>query len=228
MNEINYYISHVSDKQHLNSEDAQRILQIITNGGATPVQISALFTAFEIKGLTVHEVLGFISYLYSKSINISGDLCYIYMDQTDIHIIVSAFLLATMGYKVVVRYNIFHKHELLNLLRLEVTQTDLDETSCLAICGIMFAPHKPKILRELTPLNLQLPGNGVFKLLYALATPVRSSLQILNIPLQYLEVVASSFHLLPITDCFLYCHSKENFLFAAEVVDQLRQIERNR
>jgi len=76
INEIQKFISLISEKNHLSEVDSSRVFQIIMSGGATPAQISAILMGLKINQETVDEITGAVKALRLKAVkfNIDDDM----------------------------------------------------------------------------------------------------------------------------------------------------------
>ncbi|MCL6471785.1 MAG: anthranilate phosphoribosyltransferase [Firmicutes bacterium] len=193
---ITQAIQTVIENKHLTMEEAERVMDVIMSGDATPAQIASLITALRMKGETVDEISGFAKTMREKASRISPevvdivDTCGTGGDQLHTFNIstTSAFVVAGAGVPVAKHGNrsVSSKSGSADVLEALGVRIDLppeDVKSCIEEIGIgfMFAPNFHSAMKHAIGPRREIGVRTVFNILGPLTNPANATAQLLGV-----------------------------------------------
>ena len=185
----------LADKKNLPREVAERVFQIIMNGGATPAQIAAILMGLRIKGETVEEITSGARVLRAKAPKIHApagaiDTCGTGGDNRNTYNIstATAIVLATCGLPVVKHGNrsVSSKSGSADVLQMLGVKIDAEIPvleKCLRDVNIAFlmAPKFHPAMRHVAPVRQELGLRTIFNILGPLSNPAAPDFQLLGV-----------------------------------------------
>lgn len=195
INEIQRFLSWVTEGRHLSRIDAGRAFQIMMIGGATPAQIAALLTALKTKGESVGEITGAAEAMRVRMDTLPVteevmDVCGTGGDGTGMLNVSTAVALvvAACGIKIAKHGNKSvssrsGSSDVLTALGINLLADKTLAERSLRETGFCYlhAPLYHKALRHIAPIRQELGMRTLFNLLGPLANPARPSLQLMGV-----------------------------------------------
>ena len=195
MNEIKKYIENLIRGKDLDEDEALRAFQIVMNGGATPVQISALLVALRVKGETIDEITSAAKILRSKAGKFNApagalDTCGTGGDNSGSYNVSTAvaFVIAACGIPVAKHGNraISSKSGSADVLKslgvnIEAENEVMEKAIKEAGIGFMMAPKFHSAMRHVAPIRQELGVRTIFNLLGPLSNPASTKYQLLGV-----------------------------------------------
>jgi anthranilate phosphoribosyltransferase len=195
MNEIQRYISLVTEGQNLSQDDAARAFQIIMSGGATPAQMAAFLTALKLKGETIEEITGAAMCLRAKMETVTApegaiDVCGTGGDgKRTLNVSTAvALVVAACGVPVVKHGNksvssLSGSADVLTALGVNVQTAKERAEEALQDANICFmmAPLFHKAMRHVAPVRQELATRTIFNLLGPLVNPAKPRRQLMGV-----------------------------------------------
>ncbi len=192
---INLALNLLADRKNLPREIAERVFQIIMNGGATPAQIAAILIGLRIKGETIEEIIAGATILRAKATAIKTpslciDTCGTGGDGRNSYNISTAtsIVLAACGLPVVKHGNrsVSSKSgsaDVLEALGVKINAEIPVLEKCLAELGITFlmAPKFHPAMRHVAPIRQELAIRTIFNILGPLANPAKPDFQLIGV-----------------------------------------------
>ncbi|MCH7553216.1 MAG: anthranilate phosphoribosyltransferase [Chloroflexi bacterium] len=192
---IKQTIETLIEGQDLSQETAQRAMEFIMTGEATPAQLAAFLTALRMKGETVDEITGFARAMRKAAIpvNVDGpviDTCGTGGDGSGSYNIstASAIVAAAAGIRVAKHGNRSASSkcgsaDVLEALGVRIAVTPEQAQQCLEKVGIafLFAQAFHPAMRHVAPVRSELGIRTVFNILGPLANPARATRQVLGV-----------------------------------------------
>ncbi|HZD59932.1 MAG TPA: anthranilate phosphoribosyltransferase [Anaerolineae bacterium] len=200
-------IKTVTDNKHLTREEAERVMNAVMSGEATPAQIAALITALRMKGETVDEISGFATVMMDKANRIrpkvvdlvdtcgtGGDQLHTFNISTTV-----AFVVAGAGLPVAKHGNrsVSSKSgsaDVLEALGVRIDLTPEQVERCIEEVGIgfMFAPNFHGAMKHAIGPRREIGIRTVFNILGPLTNPAGATAQVLGVyDPQLTEVMAT-------------------------------------
>ena len=199
MNEIKKHIETIVSGKHLKPEEAERVFQIIMNGGATPAQIAAVLVGLKINGETEAEITAGVKVIRSKATKFSVgentknkmiDVCGTGGDASGTYNISTAvaFVVAACGVPVANHGNraVSSRSGSADVLEAlgvkveiekEIMEQALEE---IGICFLM-APVYHSAMRHVAPTRKELGIRTIFNLFGPLSNPAGATRQIIGV-----------------------------------------------
>jgi anthranilate phosphoribosyltransferase len=188
-------LSLLADKKNLPQDLAERIFQIIMNGGATPAQIAAILMGLRIKGETVEEITAGAAVLRAKATKIKApegtiDTCGTGGDSRGTYNIstATAIVIAAAGIPVAKHGNrsVSSKSgsaDVLEALGIKINADIPVLEKCLNELGITFlmAPKFHAAMRHVSPVRQELGLRTIFNILGPLSNPANPDFQLLGV-----------------------------------------------
>jgi len=185
----------LADGKNLPRELAERVFQIIMNGGATPAQMAALLMGLRAKGETVEEITAAATALRAKMTKIHSapgtiDTCGTGGDSRGTYNIstAAAIVLAASGVPVAKHGNrsVSSKSgsaDVLEQLGVKIDANIPVLEHCLNELGITFlmAPKFHTAMRHVSPIRQELGIRTIFNILGPLANPANPDFQLLGV-----------------------------------------------
>ena len=185
----------LAERKNLPQELAERVFQIMMNGGATPAQIAAILMGLRIKGETVEEIVAGATVLCAKAAKITApvgaiDTCGTGGDGRHTYNIstATAIVLAACGVPVAKHGNrsVSSKSgsaDVLQALGIKIDAEIPVLEKCLADVGIAFlmAPKFHSAMRHVAPIRAELGLRTIFNILGPLSNPARPDFQLLGV-----------------------------------------------
>ncbi|MDX2074080.1 MAG: anthranilate phosphoribosyltransferase [Alphaproteobacteria bacterium] len=185
----------LAERKNLPREIAERVFQIIMNGGATPAQIAAILMGLRIKGETADEIAAGATVLRVKAGKISApagtiDTCGTGGDNRGTYNIstATAIVLAACGVPVAKHGNrsVSSKSgsaDVLEALGIKIDAEIPVLERCLNEVGIAFlmAPKFHPAMRHVAPIRQELGLRTIFNILGPLANPAQPDFQLLGV-----------------------------------------------
>ena len=185
----------LAERKNLAAELAERVFQIIMNGGATPAQIAAILMGLRIKGETVEEITAGAKVLRAKAANIKApagaiDTCGTGGDGRHSYNIstTAAIVLAACGVPVAKHGNrsVSSKSgsaDVLEALGIKINADIPVLEKCLKEVGIAFlmAPKFHTAMRHVAPVRQELGLRTIFNILGPLSNPAQPDFQLLGV-----------------------------------------------
>src|SRR6218665_2598015 len=190
-----YYIEKIINRSALSQEEAKSCMLLIGNGEMNDAQIVALMTGLQFRGLELNELKGFCSALLELAIPVTLDfeeaidVCGTGGDEKNTFNIstTTAFILASMGYKVIKHGNygvssLCGSSNVLEYLGIDFTsdssilQRQLDKTNLCFLHAPLFHPA----LKVVAPLRKQLGTSTFFNGLGPLVNPAKPTHQLVG------------------------------------------------
>ena len=192
---IKQTIETLIEGQDLSQETAQRAMEFIMTGEATPAQIAAFLTALRMKGETVDEITGFAKAMREAAVpvNVDGpviDTCGTGGDGSGSYNIstASAIVAAAAGVRVAKHGNRSASSkcgsaDVLEALGVRIAVTPEQAQRCLDKVGIafLFAQAFHPAMRHVAPVRSELGIRTVFNILGPLANPAKATRQVLGV-----------------------------------------------
>lgn len=194
--EMKEILRRILDNEELTREETRRILVGITHGEYAQVQIAALLTALQMRGITVDELLGFRDGILETGLSAELD-CERYIDivgtggdrKNTFNISTCAcFVVAGAGYKVAKHgnyaatstsgaSNIIEAHGVINTSDISRLNRSINE------CGIAYlhAPLFARAMKFVGPVRRALQFPTCFNLLGPIVNPSRPACQLLGV-----------------------------------------------
>lgn len=194
--EMKEILRRILDNEELTREETRRILVGITHGEYAQVQIAALLTALQMRGITVDELLGFRDGILETGLSAELD-CERYIDivgtggdrKNTFNISTCAcFVVAGAGYKVAKHgnyaatstsgaSNIIEAHGVINTSDISRLNRSINE------CGIAYlhAPLFARAMKFVGPVRRALQFPTCFNLLGPIVNPSRPTCQLLGV-----------------------------------------------
>lgn len=191
------YINKVVDGEDLTQLEAERVMDTITSGEATPVQIASFLTALRMKGETVLEITGFAKVMREKSVRIykpkdkkvvdivgtGGDKSGTFNIST-----VSAFVVAGAGLTVAKHGNrsVTSKSGSADVLeslgvKIDVEPKKMQEALDRAGISFLFAPRLHTSMKYAVPVRRDMGIRTVFNILGPLTNPAFADYQVIGV-----------------------------------------------
>lgn len=193
--EFQKLLAQVAEGKILSHEQAQRALQIMLSGGATPAHIAAFLIGLKIRGETVGELLGAAEVMRAKSPVFSApegaiDTCGTGGD--GLHTVnistAVALVVAACGVPVVKHGNRAVSSrsgsaDVLTALGVNIMVEPDVLQECLTACNLcfLFAPKFHAAMRHVAPVRQELGFRTLFNLVGPLSNPARPSYQLLGV-----------------------------------------------
>lgn len=188
-------LSLLAEGKNLPRELAERVFQIIMNGGATPAQMAAFLIGLRIKGETVEEIAAGATVLRAKATKINCptgtiDTCGTGGDGRNTFNIstATAIVLATCGVPVAKHGNrsVSSKSgsaDVLEALGIKLNAEIPVLEKCLSEVGITFlmAPKFHAAMRHVAPIRTELGLRTIFNILGPLSNPAAPDFQLLGV-----------------------------------------------
>ena len=185
----------LADKKNLPRELAERMFQIIMNGGATPAQIAAILMGLRIKGETVEEITAGASVLRAKAPTMAApegaiDTCGTGGDSRGTYNIstAAAIVLAACGVPVVKHGNrsVSSKSgsaDVLEMLgiKLDASLPVLEKSLKELNIAFLMAPKFHTAMRHVGPIRQELGLRTIFNILGPLSNPAQPDYQLLGV-----------------------------------------------
>ncbi len=185
----------LAERKNLPRELAERVLQIMMNGGATPAQMAAILMGLRIKGETVEEIVAGATVLRAKAVKITApegtiDTCGTGGDGRGTYNIstATAIVLAACGVPVAKHGNRSVSSKSGSADVLEMLGVKLDASipaleQCLKELGITFlmAPKFHAAMRHVAPIRQELGLRTIFNVLGPLSNPAKPDFQLLGV-----------------------------------------------
>ncbi len=176
MSEINRYIQNLLGRQNLTSEDVARAMQIMTLGGSTPAQSSAFLTAIKMKGYTSEEIAGAINFLSLKIRIPDIKKPTVFISCTTKYVdswLAAALILSSLNIPTYLRFERTDEIHLGNILNIDLEPNTETIAESLKEAGITvdFQP-RPKMFRNIIPINQELEFVNLFDIAYPCSSPV--------------------------------------------------------
>ena len=192
---IKQTIETLIEGQDLSQETAQRAMEFIMTGEATPAQLAAFLTALRMKGETVDEITGFAKAMREAAVpvNVDGpviDTCGTGGDGSGSYNIytASAIVAAAAGVRVAKHGNRSASSkcgsaDVLEALGVRIAVTPEQAQRCLDKVGIafLFAQAFHPAMRHVAPVRSELGIRTVFNILGPLANPAKATRQVLGV-----------------------------------------------
>ena len=192
---IKQTIETLIEGQDLSQETAQRAMEFIMTGEATPAQLAAFLTALRMKGETVDEITGFAKAMREAAVpvNVDGpviDTCGTGGDGSGSYNIstASAIVAAAAGVRVAKHGNRSASSkcgsaDVLEALGVRIAVTPEQAQRCLEKVGIafLFAQAFHPAMRHVAPVRSELGIRTVFNILGPLANPAKATRQVLGV-----------------------------------------------
>lgn len=206
-NSLHHALALLADGKNLPRELAERLFQIIMNGGATPAQMGAILLGLRAKGETMDELAAGATALRAKAPRVRTpegaiDTCGTGGDGRGTQNIstAAAFVLAACGVPVTKHGNrsVSSRSGSADVLAALGVRLDADIPvleRCLAECNICFlmAPRFHTAMRHVAPVRQELGMRTIFNLLGPLANPATPPFQLLGVySPNWLEPMASA------------------------------------
>lgn len=188
-------LSLLADKKNLPRELAERVFQIIMNGGATPAQMAAILMGLRIKGESMDEITAGATVLRAKAARISApagtiDTCGTGGDNRNTYNIstATAMVLAASGVPVAKHGNRSVSSrsgsaDVLEMLGIKIDAEIPVLERCLKEVNITFlmAPKFHPAMRHVSPVRQELGLRTIFNVLGPLSNPARPDFQLLGV-----------------------------------------------
>lgn len=188
-------LSLLAEKKHLPRELAERVFQVIMNGGATPAQMAAIVMGLRIKGESVEEIVAGATVLRAKAAKFHApagtiDTCGTGGDGRNTYNISTAvaIVLAACGVPVAKHGNrsVSSKSGSADVLQALGVKIDADIPvleRCLSEVGIAFlmAPKFHAAMRHVAPIRQELGLRTIFNILGPLSNPAKPDFQLLGV-----------------------------------------------
>lgn len=185
----------LAERKNLPQELAERIFQIIMNGGATPAQIAAILMGLRIKGETVEEITAGANVLRAKAAKITApagaiDTCGTGGDGRNTYNIstATAIVVAACGVPVAKHGNrsVSSKSgsaDVLQALGIKIDAEIPVLEKCLKEVNIAFlmAPKFHPAMRHVAPVRQELGLRTIFNILGPLSNPAKPDFQLLGV-----------------------------------------------
>lgn len=185
----------LAEKKDLPREVAERVFQIIMNGGATPAQMAAILMGLRIKGETVDEITAGANVLRAKATKISApagaiDTCGTGGDNRHTYNIstATAIVVAACGVPVAKHGNrsVSSKSgsaDVLQALGIKIDAEIPVLERCLKEVNIAFlmAPKFHPAMRHVAPVRQELGLRTIFNILGPLSNPAKPDFQLLGV-----------------------------------------------
>ena len=192
---IKQTIETLIEGRDLSQETAQRAMEFIMTGEATPAQLAAFLTALRMKGETVDEITGFAKAMREAAVpvNVDGpviDTCGTGGDGSGSYNIstASAIVAAAAGVRVAKHGNRSASSkcgsaDVLEALGVRIAVTPEQAQRCLDKVGIafLFAQAFHPAMRHVAPVRSELGIRTVFNILGPLANPAKATRQVLGV-----------------------------------------------
>lgn len=192
-------IQHLTQGQHLSTEEASRCFQIILHAGATPAQIASILTAYHLKPPTAEEVIGALQSIYQQreSIDYPGETLILSSTAPPPrgfpNILTNAMLtIASCNIPVIAFGNRSQKSQsshanILEALGVNVTAPLENFKKTLSEIGIGFVmtPHFFKPMKHLIPICQELGFNTIIERLLAFAPPIKPERMLIAVTSEY-------------------------------------------
>ncbi|HEY3373524.1 MAG TPA: anthranilate phosphoribosyltransferase [Candidatus Aquicultor sp.] len=189
-------IKAVSDNRHLTKDQAEKVMNEIMGGEATPAQIASLLTAMRMKGETVDEISGFAKSMRDNACRIhpnvveivdtcgtGGDQAFTFNISTTV-----AFVVAGAGVPVAKHGNrsVSSKSGSADVLealgiRIDVTPEQVEDSIEEIGIGFMFAPTFHGAMKYAIGPRREIGIRTVFNILGPLANPAGATAQVLGV-----------------------------------------------
>jgi len=189
-------INKVVDGEDMNIEEAEGIMLLIMEGGATPAQIGSLLTALRMKGETVEEIAGCARAMREKAFPVSSahsvlvDTCGTGGDHSGTFNIstTTAFVVAGAGVPVAKHGNrsVSSKSGSADLLEALGVNLDLEPGQVETVLretgiGFLYAPVFHKAMKYAIGPRKEIGIRSIFNILGPLTNPARAKSQVLGV-----------------------------------------------
>jgi len=185
----------LAQKKNLPQEMAERLFQIILNGGATPAQIASILTGLAIKGETESEIIAAANVLRAKATKFTApagsiDTCGTGGDGHGTYNIstATAIVLASTGVPVAKHGNrsVSSKSgsaDVLQALGIKIDAEIPVLEKCMSELGIAFlmAPKFHPSMRHVSPVRQELGVRTIFNILGPICNPAKPDFQLLGV-----------------------------------------------
>lgn len=185
----------LAERKNLSKDIAERVFQIIMNGGATPAQIGAILMGLRSKGETVEEITAGANVLRAKAAKITApagaiDTCGTGGDGRNTYNIstATAIVVAACGVPVAKHGNrsISSKSgssDVLQALGIKIDAEIPVLEKCLKEVNIAFlmAPKFHTAMRHVAPIRQELGLRTIFNILGPLSNPAKPDFQLLGV-----------------------------------------------
>jgi len=185
----------LSERKNLPQDLAERVFQIIMNGGATPAQMAAVLMGLRIKGESVEEIIAGATVLRAKAVKIHTpagliDTCGTGGDGRNTYNIstAAAIVLAACGVPVAKHGNRSVSSQsgsadVLGALGIKIDADIPVLEQCLNEIGITFlmAPKFHAAMRHVSPVRQELGLRTIFNILGPLSNPAHPDFQLLGV-----------------------------------------------